>query len=25
MNDTTFDEGMPPDTRLRRVDFGPWR
>jgi len=23
--DTTFGEGTPPDTRLRPVDFGPWR
>jgi hypothetical protein len=25
LNDTIFGEGTPPDTRLRRVDFGPWR
>ena len=25
MNDTSFGEGKPPDTRLRRVDYGPWR
>jgi len=25
MNDTQFGEGKPPDTRLRPVDFGPWR
>jgi len=25
LNDTTFGEGTAPDTRLRPVDFGPYR